>query len=127
MTRLLFSLVLVLGSLASAGCAQRGPAPESNAIVEALAQKDVVILDVRSPEEFSGGHVEGALNLAVSQLNDRIETMVPDKDRQIVVHCASGVRSAKAKTLLDSMGYKKVLDAQSPQAVAKAMGKELVK
>jgi rhodanese-related sulfurtransferase len=125
MTRRLPILLLALVSL-SLGCSKAGPAPEKEVVEEALAQEDVFILDVRSAGEFAGGHVEGAVNLEVSQLG-RMETILPDKERQIVVHCAAGVRSAKAASKLKSMGYKNVLDAQTPQAVARAMGKELVK
>ena len=119
-------LVLLLASASIAACSKPGPAPEKDVIAEALSQEGAFILDVRSPGEFAGGHVEGAFNLEVSQL-DRMETILPDKERQIIVHCAAGVRSAKAKSALESMGYKKILDAQTPQAVAKAMGKPLVK
>lgn len=107
-------------------CNNAGPPPAKDVISQALDVPDVVILDVRSPGEFSGGHVEGAVNVPVSEL-DRVSTILPDKDRQIIVHCEAGVRSAHATTRLAEMGYTKVLDAKTPGAVAKAMGKPLVK
>lgn len=95
-------------------------------IAEALAQPEVVILDVRTPEEFAAGHVEGAVNLPVDAIEE-FPASHPQKDRQIVVHCAAGGRSATATTRLTELGYTNILDAKTPDAVAKAQGKELVK
>lgn len=120
------STLLVLLAIGLAGCNNVGPAPEKNSISTALAKEGVFILDVRSGGEYAGGHVEGAINVPVGEIA-RVETMLPDKERQIIVHCAAGVRSAKATRELTAMGYKNILDAQTPQAVAKAMGKALVK
>ncbi len=124
--KLSLPLLLLLGTLAGAACTKAGPPPARNEISEALSQPDVLILDVRSQSEFEGGHVEGAINVPVGEL-ERIKTILPDKDRQIVVHCAAGVRSARASTALAEMGYTRVLDAQTPAAVAKVLGKPLVK
>lgn len=125
MIRSFLALVFTFGVM-SAACHDTGPAPEKDTVAAALAQEGVFVLDVRSPGEFARGHVEGAVNLEVRQL-EQMETILPDKERQIVVHCAAGVRSAKATRKLEAMGYKKILDAQTPEAVAKAMGKPLVK
>ncbi len=119
-------ILLFLAGCGLTACNNAGPAPEKDVLAEALAQEGMVILDVRSTGEYASGHVEGAINLPVDEL-DRISTILPDKERQIIVHCAAGVRSARATKTLQGMGYKNILDAQTPQAVAKAMGKKLVK
>ena len=122
----LLLVVLFALSFSHAACKGAGPAPAKSAIAEALAQLDVFILDVRSPGEYAGGHVDGAINVPVDEI-DRIEAILAEKDRQIIVHCAAGVRSARAVSRLKEMGYTKILDAQTPKAVANAMGTELVR
>jgi phage shock protein E len=68
-----------------------------------------VLLDVRSPEEFSGGHIDGAISIPVQQLSGRLAEL-GDKSDTIVVYCQSGSRSAMAKRLLESNGFSNVRD-----------------
>jgi rhodanese-related sulfurtransferase len=68
-----------------------------------------LLLDVRSPEEFSGGHIEGAMSIPIQELARRMGEL-GDKDAEIVVYCQSGGRSAMAKRLLESNGFTKVHD-----------------
>lgn len=120
-------LFLLVAALAfSPACKDDKPAPPTDQITEALAKPEVVILDVRTPDEYAAGHVEGAINLPVADIAE-FPASYPQKDRQIVVHCAVGGRSAQATTRLTEMGYTNILDAKTPDAVAKAQGKELVK
>lgn len=118
--------VLMSCALSIGGCNNAGPPPPQNEITKALSQTDVLILDVRSAGEFESGHVPGAVNVPVSQLS-RVETILPNKEQQIIVHCAVGVRSGKATTALAEMGYTNVLDAKTPKAIADAMGEPLTK
>ena len=66
-----------------------------------LVAKGAMLLDVRSPGEFAGGHIDGAVSIPVQELAGRIDEL-GDKTGQIVVYCQSGNRSAMAKRLLDS-------------------------
>lgn len=68
-----------------------------------LVGDGATLLDVRTPGEFRSGHVEGALNIPVQQLAQRISE-VP-KDAPVVVYCASGARSASAVGQLRKAGY----------------------
>lgn len=72
---------------------------------------DAVLLDVRTPEEFNGGHIEQARN--IDFLGDNFETQVQDiaKDKKIYVYCKMGGRSAKAAEKLTALGYT-VIDLQ---------------
>jgi phage shock protein E len=119
-------LLLVSLSASLMSCNKPGPAPEKDAITQALQEPGAMIIDVRTPGEFAGGHAEGAINVPMNELS-RIETIQPEKDKQLIVHCAAGVRSAKAVETFKQMGYTKILDAQTPKAVADALGKPLVK
>ncbi len=64
-----------------------------------------VILDVREPEEHEQGAIPGALHIARGTLEGSIEARIADKATPIVVHCASGVRSAFAAKTLAELGY----------------------
>ena len=74
-----------------------------------LVARGATLLDVRSPQEFSGGHIEGAVSIPVQELAGRIDEL-GDKNGQIVVYCQSGRRSAVAKRLLESNGFTNVHD-----------------
>src|SRR6201992_101229 len=68
-----------------------------------------VLVDVREPEEWAGGHVPGAKHVRKSYLESRIEGAVPDRSQHVILYCASGNRSAwAARTLLDDLGYEHV-------------------
>ncbi|MFK7990229.1 MAG: rhodanese-like domain-containing protein [Sandaracinaceae bacterium] len=68
-----------------------------------MVDDGATLLDVRSVGEWSGGHIEGALHIPVSELSSRIAE-VPS-GAPVVVYCQSGVRSAMAAQLLESEGY----------------------
>ena len=68
-----------------------------------LLQRGATILDVRSPAEFAGGHVEGARNIPVDEIESRLSEI--PRDKTVVVYCASGRRSASAAAVLARAGY----------------------
>ncbi|MGM9841994.1 MAG: MBL fold metallo-hydrolase [Candidatus Limisoma sp.] len=76
---------------------------------ELIAKPDVVVLDVRTADEYKTGHIENALNIDVSQSDflEKAKAVLP-KDKTIAVYCRSGRRSAKAAELLTSEGYRAV-------------------
>lgn len=61
-----------------------------------LVESGALLLDVRTREEFSGGHVPSAVNIPVQELASRLG----ETERAVVVHCRSGGRSAQASTML---------------------------
>ena len=69
---------------------------------------NVVILDVREPDENAQGSIPGAVFIPRGQLESNIENKVPDKDAKVLIHCASGVRSAFAAKTLTELGYSDV-------------------
>ena len=74
-----------------------------------LAAKKVdVLLDVRTPEEYAGGHVPGARNIPVGELEARIVELDTYKGKTIFVICQSGARSARASELLVTRGWSAV-------------------
>jgi rhodanese-related sulfurtransferase len=69
-----------------------------------------LILDVRTPEEFAAGHVPGARNVPYDALAGRLGELAIAPGSEIVVHCQSGVRAAKAERVLADAGYTNVRD-----------------
>ena len=74
------------------------------------AQENFVLLDVRTQEEFDAGHIAGAILLPYDEINVKAATVLPDKEKEIVLYCRSGRRSAIAKKALVELGYKDVED-----------------
>ncbi len=70
-----------------------------------LKAAGAIVIDVRTTEEFAGGHVAGAINVPLDQLGERIEAVVPDRQQPILIYCLSGTRSALARRILLSKKY----------------------
>ena len=71
----------------------------------ALLAQGAQVIDVRSPAEFASGHLDGAVNLPLDQIESRIGTVVPDKHQPVLLHCLSGTRSGMARNTLRRLGY----------------------
>lgn len=71
-----------------------------------LMDRNAQIIDVRTPSEFSAGHIKGSLNIPLSLISQNLTKV--SKDRPIITCCASGIRSASAKTVLKSQGFREV-------------------
>jgi adenylyltransferase/sulfurtransferase len=70
-----------------------------------LRGDDFVILDVRDPDEFRAGHLQGALSISRGMLEFRVREALPSSEKPIVVYCAAGFRSLLAGQVLKVMGY----------------------
>jgi len=73
---------------------------------------DVVVLDVREPDEYEQGALPGALHIPRGHLEAQIEGRIVDKNQAVVVYCAGGVRSAFAADTLASLGYTDVVSME---------------
>jgi adenylyltransferase/sulfurtransferase len=69
-----------------------------------------LFVDVREPDEWEEGHIPGALYTGRGRLEQRIEGLVPDKSRPLVVYCSGGFRSAFAAKTLAELGYENVVN-----------------
>jgi phage shock protein E len=107
-------LMPVLALLACAAVAGEPPAATPAAtmtqeqLVEHLSKhpEHLFVLDVRTPQEYAEGHVPGAVNVPHDQLASRLAEVPKDKD--VVVYCRSGRRSALAMDVLAANGYRRV-------------------
>jgi sulfur-carrier protein adenylyltransferase/sulfurtransferase len=84
----------------------------STAEARALAGAGAVLLDVREADEWSQGHVPGALFIPRGYLELQVEEKVKDKGQEVVVYCAGGTRSALGVKSLQELGYTKVSSLQ---------------
>ncbi len=70
---------------------------------KALRAKGAVILDVRTPAEYKQGHIQGSINVPLDTLSRKLGKL--KKDKVIITCCASGMRSASAKSILQNKGF----------------------
>ena len=71
-------------------------------------EKDYIILDVRTEEEFKSGHIPNAVCIPNESITDKEPSELPDKDQLILVYCRSGRRSKEAAQKLADLGYTNV-------------------
>ena len=95
--------------LATGCCQQNFVNTDPEGFAKLIAEPDVVVLDVRTAEEFKEGHIEGALLIDWKQdgFMEKAKATLP-KDKTIAVYCRSGRRSAGAASELGAEGYKVV-------------------
>ena len=74
-----------------------------------LVAQGARLVDVRTVGEYRGGHIEGAVNIPVQELTARVAELEP-KDKPVIVYCASGNRSARARGVLKGAGFTAVSD-----------------
>ena len=72
------------------------------------SSEDYILLDVREQSEFDEGHIPGAILIPYTEIDSKAETMLPDKEAQILVYCRSGRRSKIASESLAKLGYTNV-------------------
>jgi phage shock protein E len=71
-----------------------------------LVKNGAPIVDLRSKEEFSGGYIKDPINISVDTLKNNLDKL--NKDKVIITCCASGMRSASAKSMLKFSGFNEV-------------------
>ena len=124
-------LSAAFAALLLSGCAAPQPAPAASAPLEATVTAEaaqyhkitaeeakarmdsgdtIVILDVRTQEEYDAGHIPGAILVPNETIADKQPALLPDLDAEILVYCRSGNRSAQAANKLIAIGYTNVVD-----------------
>jgi rhodanese-related sulfurtransferase len=105
-----------VGAVVLAGCSSGAAVVETvapTAAAEIIAQEsDEVVLDIRTPEEFDQGIIEGAVNIDfyASDFAEQLDTL--DKDAHYVVYCRSGNRSAQARNTFEDLGFTNVTEIE---------------
>lgn len=91
-----FMLLLPMIKKTSDGAANVSP----NDAVLLINRSNAVVVDVRNDAEFASGHITDAKHIPVEQLEDRLAELRKFKDKPLLVYCQSGIRSAKASSIL---------------------------
>ena len=77
-------------------------------MMDMMKNSNINLIDVRSSQEYEEGHLDGALNIPVYQIDKEIEKFVDNKEDTIILYCSSGYRSKEAKDILENLGYENV-------------------
>jgi len=88
---------------------------------------DIQLIDVRTPKEYSEGHLKGAVNINFHDDDFIVQMSKLDKDKEIYIYCRSGSRSGRAASKLKEQGFTKIFDLQGGIKNWNAKGLEIVK
>ncbi len=111
MISFLLSLVLLTGCAASSNMdGSYRQITMDEAIMMMEKEKDYIILDVRTPEEFADKHIPGAINIPNEIIGTEEISELPEKDQLILVYCRSGNRSKQASEKLVKLGYTNIVE-----------------
>ena len=102
----LFGMTACDGGNGEASTYEQITAEQAKTIMD--TEKDYVIIDARTEEEFAEGHIENAILIPEYEIKDRAEKQLPDKEQLILVYCRSGRRSKIASEELVKLGYTNV-------------------
>jgi phage shock protein E len=80
---------------------------------QAYLKNGALVIDVRTPAEFSAGHLPNASNIPLQQIESGAPLPLSDKNQVLLLHCQGGMRSSKAKKILSGLGYVNVFDLGS--------------
>ena len=103
-------IILAFSLFATVVFAGETPQISQQELLTALktADHNIVVLDVRSAEEYEEGHLANAINVSHNTVVDKLNFLSQYKDKKVVVHCRSGRRAAFAENILAENGFKNV-------------------
>lgn len=122
MTRYTLTPLLIALLLALSGCNQSATTDNSSSLEAqawALMDQGALILDVRTQQEFDGGHLHNAIHIPHDQISEKFSSLNVKKDQQIVLYCRSGKRAGKAEATLREMGYSNIFNGGGYQPLMK--------
>ena len=119
-------LFFAISAMLFAACAPKYPTVTPDEFEQAIAEPDVQLVDVRTPEEYEQGHIVGAMNIdwKSDAFADEAGQML-DKSKIVAVYCRVGHRSYEAGDKLYKMGYTHIVELQGGLEAWKAAGKTI--
>jgi len=121
------SLLVVLTALAALSVASCGQQAAETSQAATVAVGDAVIIDVRTPEEFAAGHLDGALLIDVKNPAFDTEIAKLDPTTEYIIYCRSGNRSAQAAERMRAVGITNITDLGSLENASTQTGVAIVK
>jgi phage shock protein E len=105
------------------------PRIDQASLLKRINDKDpsVVILDVRSPQEYAAGHIPGAINIPYTHLPVRISEIADAGDKDIVVYCEVGVRAEEGAARLRESGFTRLLHLDGDMKAWEESGRAVAK
>ncbi len=88
-------------------------------VKDIMSEKEFMLIDVRTPQEYQGGNIKGAVNLPLDNITRDISQTASDKSQKLLLYCRSGARSGMAVRLLKKQGYTNVFNLGSFSRAAK--------
>jgi len=85
-----------------------------------------IVIDVRTVQEWSNGHLEGAVLIPYDQIGEKIGVVVKDKSQKIYLYCRTGHRTTIAQKALEKLGYKDIINLGSVEDAAKILKRKIV-
>lgn len=124
----IIGIIFAISALALTGCSSGGTFTTQNVqeFVSTISDPNVVVIDVRTPEEFASGHVANAVNMNVEGGNFDQEISVLDKSKTYALYCRSGRRSANAAGIMSDAGFTSVITLDGGAADLANAGMQLV-
>jgi rhodanese-related sulfurtransferase len=116
--------VAVVVLFAAAAFAENTASIEPKALLERVQRgdPDLVLLDVRTPQEFAAGHIPGAINIPYDELPARVRELPAAAQNELVLYCAKGARTEKAIARLREHGYTRLVHLRGDFAQWRASG-----
>lgn len=115
--------LLVLPALLACGSEPAGVTPLSPETLLSSPPDDVLILDVRSAEEYARGHVPGALNIPHTEVGARLDELSGAQHRPVVVYCEKGGRAGQAEATLLAAGFTDLHHLEGDMSAWRAAGR----
>lgn len=108
-------IILFIACFLSASCQQKGNNLSASqltlspqAFSDSITRRDVLLLDVRTPEEFAGGHIHGAVNIDYNNPDFKSNIRQLDNNQPVYIYCLAGKRSESSMELLAEAGFQEI-------------------
>jgi len=116
-SRVIFAFLLILNFLLISPAIAGGGDEAAARLAWPMIESGVLLVDVRTPEEFAEGHLEGAINIDWENTEALIAAIGEDKQRPVVFYCRSGNRVGKSMLVLAAKGYNNIYNATGLEAL----------
>lgn len=117
LTQIMYVLLVILAVWLIVPVMAGGGNPDAAKRAWPMIESGALLIDVRTAEEFAGGHLDGAINIPYEQIDALVAAIGDDKQRQVVLYCRSGNRVGKSINALQNRGYTDIYNATGLEAL----------
>ncbi|MEK9649807.1 MAG: rhodanese-like domain-containing protein [Gammaproteobacteria bacterium] len=91
-----------------------------------IANDNVLIIDVRTEQEWDNGHLESAIHIPLGEISTQIESLLQYKDSEIFLYCGAGRRAEEARKILSNAGFTNLINAGGINDASKLLNSQIV-